>query len=135
MVPIKVPPLVLLYISSAQGGYHLSKTKKPCLRKSPISHIILIERYDKWAWERAGDADCKIPRIRRSSLTVPRSPHVAMPPTKPLNVEILRKDLESLADEDVWEEYQEYGVKAKSSTNSWSCYVLAKEGEVRAISV
>ncbi|KAF9792186.1 hypothetical protein BJ322DRAFT_1027639 [Thelephora terrestris] len=52
-----------------------------------------------------------------------------MPPNKPLNVEILRKDLKSLSDEDVWLEYQEYGVKAKSSTSSWSCYVLAKEGE------
>lgn len=111
------------------------KAKKPRLRTSPISHVVRAERYDEQAWEMAEDADCKIPRIRRSSLTVPRSPHVAMPPTKPLNVEILRKDLESLADEDVWEEYQEYGVKAKSSTSSWSCYVLAKEGEVRAISV
>ena len=52
-----------------------------------------------------------------------------MPPAKPLNVEILRRNYDPFAEVD-WVPYQEYGVKAKSSTNSWSCYILGKEGEV-----
>ena len=55
-----------------------------------------------------------------------------MPPAKPLKVEILRRNLDSFIEEEDWEPYQEYGAKVKTSTNNWSCYILAKEGEVGA---
>lgn len=67
-------------------------------------------------------------------LVVQEVSQIAMPPTKPLEVEILRRDPDSLTAEDDWVPYQEYGAKMKTSTNNWSCYILAKEGEVSAIS-
>ena len=60
---------------------------------------------------------------------------IAMPPAKPLEVEILRRDPDSPVEEEDWVPYQEYGAKVKTSTNNWSCYILAKEGDVSAISV
>ena len=56
-------------------------------------------------------------------------PRIAMS-TKPLDVMILSK---VQGHEDLWESYQEYGEKTKGSTKDWSCYILAKEGEVSVV--
>jgi len=58
---------------------------------------------------------------------------IAMSPTKPLKVMVLRNNTDSSPGEEAWEPYQEYGVKA--STKDWSCFILAKEGEVRITGV
>ena len=55
-----------------------------------------------------------------------------MSPAKPLDVVVLQKDQDYDAD-DSWEPYQEYGEKMKTFSNDWSCYILAKEGEVSVI--
>jgi hypothetical protein len=56
-----------------------------------------------------------------------------MSPAKPIDVVIRSPmDLRSL---DYGKPYPEYGEKKKTSTNDWSCYILAKEGEVGTISV
>jgi hypothetical protein len=59
-------------------------------------------------------------------------PSTAMSPAEPLDVAIL---LKTHGTADSWEPYQEYGVKAKESASEWSCYILAKEGEVSFIGV
>jgi len=59
-------------------------------------------------------------------------PCIAMSPTKPLDVVILMKN-QGHDTEDSWEPYREYGETGKASTGDWSCYILAKEGEVSVI--
>ena len=54
--------------------------------------------------------------------------------SKPLDVVILVKKRDC-GTGDSWEPYQEYSEKTKASTNDWSCYILAKEGEVSVINV
>lgn len=58
-------------------------------------------------------------------------PRIAMPSTKPLDIVILSKDQDGSA-EDLWKPYQEYGEKT-TTAKGWSCYILAKEGEVSVI--
>ena len=65
-----------------------------------------------------------------SSLVPSGTPSRMMPPTKPVEVAVVRKNLDPLSGEEVWEPYQEYGVKTLASTKDWSCYILAKEREV-----
>ena len=65
----------------------------------------------------------------RSSLQITRT---AMSPAKPLDVVILPKALDDSAG-GPGEPYQEFGQKLKPSGDDWSCYILAKEGEVSVI--
>jgi len=52
-----------------------------------------------------------------------------MSSTKPLDVVILPKAPDGSVG-DPGEPYQEFGEKLKAKKNDWSCYILAKEGEV-----
>ena len=56
-----------------------------------------------------------------------------MPSAKPLDVVILPTAPEGSAG-GLGELYQEFVEKAKISGDDWSCYILAKEGEVSVIS-
>ena len=57
---------------------------------------------------------------------------IAMSSTKPLDVTILPANRDNA--ESPWEPYQEYG-GSKIPTNDWSCYILAKEGDVSGVGV
>lgn len=57
-----------------------------------------------------------------------------MSSTKPLDIAILSK-VQDGGTEDLWKPYQEYGEKTITSTNGWSCFILAEEGEASLITV
>ena len=59
--------------------------------------------------------------------------HIPMSSAKPLDVVILPKVLDDSAG-GPGEPYQEFVEKVKTSGDDWSCYILAKEGEVSATS-
>jgi len=71
--------------------------------------------------------------VRKNGGSSLQIPHILMSPAKPLDVVILRKALDDNAG-GPGGPYQEFGEKAKPSGDDWSCYILAKEGEVSVIS-
>ena len=77
------------------------------------------------------DSRCVLFREFPARRLLLKFPRIAMV-IKPVDVVILPNDWDR-GTGDPLEPYQEFGAKAKTSSNDWSCYIRAKAGEVSVI--